>query len=57
MADAIAFHSLQFLSPAVDYAAARAALDQADAELFPQRGKGRHRQEIDDAFVARMPPG
>lgn len=55
VADAIAFHALPYLSPAVDYAAARAALDQADAELFPHRGRGRHRREIDDAFAARMP--
>ena len=55
VADAIAFHSLQYLSPSCDYSAARAALDQADAELFPHRGKGRHRREIDDAFDARMP--
>lgn len=57
IADAIAFHSLQYLSPACDYAAARAALEQADAELFPQRVRGRHRQEIKDAFAARMPQG
>ena len=38
-------------------AAARAALEQADAELFPQRVRGRHRQEIKDAFAARMPQG
>lgn len=55
VADAIAFHSLQYLSPSADYATARAALDQADAELFPHRGKGRHQQEIEDAFAARMP--
>ena len=35
VADAIAFHSLHYLSPAADYAAARAALEQADAGLFP----------------------
>jgi hypothetical protein len=55
VADAIAFHSLQYLSPAADYAAARAGLDQADAELFPHRGRGRHRREIDAACDARMP--
>ncbi len=55
VADAIAFHTLQFLGPTVDYAAARAAVDQADAALFPQRGRGRHRREIDDAFDARLP--
>ena len=55
VADAIAFHALQFLSPAVDYSAARAAMDLADAALFPQRGKGRHRREIEDAFDARLP--
>ena len=55
LADAIAFHSLQYLSPSSDYAAARAALDQADAQLFPQRGKGRHRREIGDAYEARIP--
>lgn len=55
VADAIAFHSLQYLSPAGDYAAARAALDQADAELFAQRGKGRHRGAIADAWDARKP--
>lgn len=55
VADAIAFSALPYLSPAVDYPAARAALDQADAELFPQRAKGRHRREIDAAFDARMP--
>ncbi|HZA05168.1 MAG TPA: hypothetical protein VE617_11425 [Propionibacteriaceae bacterium] len=55
VADAIAFHSLQYLSPSCDYPAARAALHQADAELFPQRSKGRHRRDIDAAFAAREP--
>ncbi len=55
VADAIAFHSLHYLSPAADYAAARAALEQADAGLFPSRSKGRHRREIDAACDARMP--
>ena len=55
VADAIAFHSLHYLSPAADYVAARAALEQADAVLFPQRSRGRHRREIDAAFDARMP--
>lgn len=55
VADAIAFHSLQYLSPAADYAAAQAGLHQADAELFPHRGRGRHRREIDAAADARMP--
>ena len=54
VADAIAFHSLQFLMPRCTYETARQALHHADLALFPARRDGRHKAQIDQVFDGRM---
>ena len=54
VADAVAFHSLQFLVPQCTYATARQALHHADLALFPARRSGRHKAQIDEVFDGRM---
>jgi hypothetical protein len=54
IADAVAFHSLQFLEPRCTYETARQALHHADLALFPARRSGRHKVEIDEVFDGRM---
>ena len=53
VADAIAFHALQFLDPRCDYEDARHALHLADLALFQARQAGRHRAEINRVFDGR----
>ena len=53
VADAIAFHSLQFLVPGTDYVGCRQALHQADLALFRAGAGGRHQAEIDRIFDGR----
>jgi hypothetical protein len=54
VADAVTFHSLQFLEPRCTYESARQALHHADLALFPARRAGRHMAQIDQAFDGRM---
>jgi hypothetical protein len=54
VADAVAFHSLQFLVPTCTYETARQALHHADLALFPARRIGRHKSQIDEVFDGRM---
>lgn len=54
VADAVAFHALQFLVPQSTYETARQALHQADLALFPARRDGRHKAQIDEVFDGRM---
>ena len=54
VADAVAFHSLQFLVPQCTYETARQALHHADLALFPARRSGRHKAQIDEVFDGRM---
>jgi hypothetical protein len=54
VADAIAFHSLQFLMPRCTYDTARQALHHADLALFPTRRNGRHKAQIDQVFNGRL---
>jgi hypothetical protein len=54
VADAIAFHSLQFLMPRCTYDTARQALHHADLALFPARRNGRHKAQIDQVFNGRL---
>jgi hypothetical protein len=54
VADAIAFHSLQFLAPQATYDSAREALHHADLALFPARRNGRHKAQIDEVFDGRL---
>jgi hypothetical protein len=54
VADAVAFHSLQFLVPKCTYQTARQALHHADLALFPARRAGRHKAQIDEVFDGRM---
>jgi len=54
VADAVAFHSLQFLEPRCTYGTARQALHHADLALFPARRAGRHKAQIDQVFDGRM---
>ena len=54
VADAVAFHSLQFLEPLCTYETARQALHHADLALFPARRAGRHKAQIDQVFDGRM---
>jgi hypothetical protein len=55
VADAVAFHSLQFLEPKSTYGTARQALHHADLALFPARRVGRHKAEINEVFEGRLP--
>jgi hypothetical protein len=54
VADAVAFHSLQFLVPQTTYQTARQALHHADLALFPARRHGRHQAQIDEIFDRRL---
>ena len=54
VADAVAFHSMQFLEPRCTYGTARQALHHADLALFPARRAGRHKAQIDQVFDGRM---
>jgi hypothetical protein len=54
VADAVAFHSLQFLVPKCTYETARQALHHADLALFPARRVGRHTAQINEVFDGRM---
>jgi hypothetical protein len=54
VADAVAFHSLQFLVPRCTYETARQAMHHADLALFPARRNGRHKAQIDEVFDGRL---
>jgi hypothetical protein len=54
VADAVTFHSLQFLGPKCTYETARQALHHADLALFPARRDGRHKAQIDEVVDGRM---